>query len=130
MDPEKAMKAIETVRQKRYNVYHKSISKQQAPFLKDGPARGPMWISRVTLSGNGGHVIVQAIEGVIRVLGNGSETYDVPTCLDVKAEWVGYRSGVDRSTQEPNIPEKEKYDHLVNEVESDSVMLYAHGGGS
>lgn len=130
MDPAIVKQTIEAARQKRYKVYHQTISSQQVPFLKDFPARGPMWISRVTVPSNGDNEVVKVLEKVIRLLGDGTETYDVPACVDVKAEWVGYRAGVDRKTPEPKVSEKEKYNLLMKEVQSEAVMLYAHGGAS
>jgi hypothetical protein len=87
-----------------------------------------MWVSRVNLPSTGDHRIVPAVEEAIKTLGDGSETYDVPECVDIKGEWVGHRSGVDKSAVEPKIPEEEKYGRLVEELENHSVLYYIHGG--
>lgn len=100
----------------------------QSPFLKDAPAKGPMWVSRVTLPSDGGHGIVPIIVEAIKILGNGTETYDLPECVDVKGEWIGHRSGADKSTEEPEISERRKYNRLFKELQNDSVLYYIHGG--
>lgn len=130
MDPAEALKAIKCLRDRWQDLFKSGISVTlyQTPYLKDAPAKGPIWVSRVSIPSDGDHGIVQAIKKVIRILGDGSETYDAPQCVDVKAEWVGYRSGADNWTLEPNIPEEEKYGMLMKELGNDSVMYYAHGG--
>jgi hypothetical protein len=130
MERTKALKAMESIRDRWQKLFTSGITLTiyQSPFLKDAPAKGPMWVSRVDLPSSGDHGIVQAIEEAIERLGDGSETYDVPECIDVKGEWVGHRSGADKSTIEPQIPEQEKYSKLVEELENDSVLYYIHGG--
>jgi hypothetical protein len=130
MEPAKALKAIESIRNRWLKIFKSGISLtwHQAPYLKDTPAKGPMWVSRINVPTDGDNSIVQAIVEVIRTLGDGSETFDVPTCINLQGEWIGQRSGVDKSTIEPNIPEEEKYDMLMKEVGNDSVLFYAHGG--
>lgn len=128
MNRETVSEALAALRQKAIHGFTQPISKQQTPFHSDVPAKGPMWISRVTLPSGGTHEILHAVEEVIQKPGDGSETYDVPDCVDVKAEWVGYRSGVEKGTPEPKVSEEEKYRLLIRDVEDDTVMLYAHGG--
>jgi hypothetical protein len=130
MDPKEVDKIFEVVREKRELVYYIPISGQQAPFLEDPPAKGPMWVSRVTVPAAGKHTIVQAVQEAIAALGDGTETYDVPECVDIGAEWVGSRPGVNRKASEPQMPESEKYEMLIKEIKNDAVLLYAHGGAS
>jgi hypothetical protein len=130
MERDKALKAMERIRDRWQKLFTSGITLtfHQSPFLKDAPAKGPMWVSRVNLPSSGDHGIVQAIAETIERLGDGSETYDVPECVDVNGEWVGHRSGADKSTMEPIIPEEEKYGKLVEELKNDSVLYYIHGG--
>jgi hypothetical protein len=130
MDPAKALKAMEGIRNRWTKIFHSgiSITSYQAPYLKDAPARGPMWVSRVNIPADEDNGIVQVIEKVIRILGDGSQTYTVPESINLQAEWVGHRSGVENTTVEPDISEEEKYNLLVKELGNDSVLYYAHGG--
>jgi hypothetical protein len=130
MERAKALKAMKAIRERWRNLFTSGITLTiyQSPFWNDTPAKGPMWVSRVNLPSNGDHSIVPTIEEAIKILGDGSETYDIPECVDIQGEWVGHRSGADKSTVEPKIPEEEKYNRLVKELENDSVLYYAHGG--
>lgn len=130
MERAKALKAMKTIRDRWQKLFTSGISltSYQSPFLDDAPAKGPMWVSRVTLPSSGYHGIVSAVEEAIKILGDGSETYDVPECVDIKGEWVGHRSGADKSTLEPKIPEDDKYSKLEKELGNDSVLYYIHGG--
>jgi hypothetical protein len=130
MERAKALKAMKSIRDRWQRLFMSSITITfyQTPFLKDAPAKGPMWVSRVNLPSDGDHAIVQAVGEAIGRLGDGSETYDLPECVDVKGEWVGHRSGADKLTVEPQIPEPEKYSKLVEELENDFVLYYIHGG--
>lgn len=130
MDPAKALKAIKSIRDRTLRTLQSGISVtlHQAPYLKDAPVRGPIWVSRVNIPADGDGGIVQAIGEVIRKLGNGSESYEVPRSVDIKGEWVGHRSGTNEWTVEPRISEEEKYSMLKKELENDSVLFYAHGG--
>jgi hypothetical protein len=130
MERARALRAMKTIRERWEKLFISgtSLTTYQSPFLKDAPARGPMWVSRVTLPSDGDHGIVPVIAEAIKMLGDGSETYDIPECVDVKGEWVGHRSGADKSTVEPQIPEEEKYNRLSKELENDSVLYYIHGG--
>ena len=130
MERDKALKAMKSIRDRWQKLFTSGITltSYQSPFLKDTPTKGPIWVSRVNLPSSGDHGIVQAIEEAIGRLGDGSETYDVPECVDVKGEWVGHRSGADKSTVESEIPEEDKYGRLVKELENDSVLYYIHGG--
>jgi hypothetical protein len=134
MDPRQVDKVFEALRERYELVYYIPISGQQESFLEDTPAKGPLWVSRMTVPapapGGEEHSIVQAVREAIAALGDGSETYDVPECVDVAAEWVGPRAGVDRKAPEPEMGEREKYRMLMREVRNDTVLMYAHGGAS
>jgi hypothetical protein len=130
MERAKALKAMKAIRERWGKLFTSGISLTiyQSPFLNDAPAKGPMWVSRVNLPSNGDHSIVPTIEEAIKILGDGSETYNIPECVDIQGEWVGHRSGADKSTIEPKIPEEEKYNRLAKELENESGLYYVHGG--
>jgi hypothetical protein len=107
------------------------IGKLQQGSLKDPGIKGKMWISKVTLpkpEDKEGLTPRDAIDLVIKELGNGSETYTLPEMAAVEAEWTGYRSGVDSNAARPDISEEEQYEKLMSEVKSDVTILYFHGG--
>jgi hypothetical protein len=130
MERAKALKAMQIIRDRWQQLFTSGITLTfyQSPFLNDAPAKGPMWVSRVNLPSSGDHGIVSAVEEAIKILGDGSETYDLPKCVDIQGEWVGHRLGADKSTVEPRIPEEDKYRRLEKELENDSVLYYIHGG--
>src|ERR1700694_3090701 len=111
MERSKTLEAMKSIRDRWEKVFTSDITltSYQSPFLNDAPAKGPTWVSRVTLTSSGNNDIVSAVEEAIKTLGDGSETYEIPECVDVQGEWVGHRSGADKSTAEPKIPEEEKY---------------------
>jgi hypothetical protein len=116
------------MQQGRVPVYHTSISEQQRRFLKDVPVKGPMSICRITVPVGDGDGVNDVVEEAIQTLGQGSEEYSMPLIEEVKAEWVGHRSGVEKDTPEPKMVDMERYKMVVQDVTSDVVMLYAHGG--
>lgn len=108
-----------------------AIGKAQLGSLKDPGIKGKMWISKVTLpkpEDTEGLTPRDAIEMVIKELGDGSETYTLPEMAAVGAEWTGYRGGVDANAPRPDLPEEEHYKRLMSEIKSDVTILYFHGG--
>ena len=109
----------------------------QAQFSKDWVIWGRMWIAKYTVPRPGdqdldrGGVlgVRQALMRAICVLGDGTEVFDLPEVKDVETEWTGYRHGVSHVAWRPDLPEKEQYKNLMQEVEPDSpTILYFHGG--
>lgn len=73
--------------------------------------------------------IREAVKRAISALGNGKEDYELPKVVDVEAEWTAYRGNVGHFARRPNVSEKEQYDKMMREVDTDSpVILYFHGG--
>ncbi|KAF2097401.1 acetyl-hydrolase [Rhizodiscina lignyota] len=104
------------------------LSKMQKLSMKDPGIKGNMWVSKVTVPKPPEDDVRQLLFRVIEEMKEGDETYTKPDLLPVEAEWVGYRSNVDKNAPEPSISESEKYEHLMGEVESKVTMLYFHGG--
>ncbi|KAE8371214.1 Alpha/Beta hydrolase protein [Aspergillus bertholletiae] len=103
------------------------VGKQQRGSMRDPGIKGPLWISKVTLPAPEDDVqaaVFKAFEDLKR----GDDTYDIPGVVPVEAEWTGYRSGVDKSAPQPDISEEDKYKELRKEAQSDTVILYFHGG--
>ena len=107
-----------------------TVSERQGKSLKDPGVQARMWVSRVVLAApqpeNGD--ACQRICDAISYLGKGNEEYKVPAMLDVAAEWTGYRPRVDDNAPEPSIPEVEKFNGLMRDVENQITILYLHGG--
>ena len=123
---EKARKAL------RFRIFDpqcwQSISQRQESSALDPEAKGPVWVSRVTLPPPEEDDVRQALFETIDRLSTESETYTKPASAPVEGEWVGHRRNVEAQTFEPTITEKEKYDGLMKDTSSEVTMLYVHGG--
>ncbi|KZF19761.1 hypothetical protein L228DRAFT_285699 [Xylona heveae TC161] len=116
-----------------------SVSEQQQRSIRAPPVRGPMWISRVTLSpppeeNDVKRLLFTAIDQLNESDNandnkTGETAYEKPELVPVEAEWTGYRAAAWRTTPEPSVlSEEEKYHRLMKEVTSDITILYVHGG--
>ena len=105
-----------------------SVSKRQESSALDPEAKGPIWVSRVTLPPPEEDDVRQALFETIDRLSTESETYTKPASAPVKGEWVGHRRNVDAQAPEATMTEKEKYDGLMRDISSEVTMLYVHGG--
>ena len=105
-----------------------SVSKRQESSAADPAAKGPLWVSRVSLPPSDEDDVRQALFSTIDSLCTENETYSKPVVAPVLGEWVGHRCNVDSQAPEPCISEKEKYIGLMKDVSSDVTMLYVHGG--
>ncbi|KAJ6781909.1 hypothetical protein PWT90_09878 [Aphanocladium album] len=110
-----------------------SISDQQALFMRDVPIRGKMWVSKVTLPApppEDGDVS-EHLHSAVAALGTGREQYTKAPLQDVGGEWVGVRHGVSDSQPQPaDMSERDKFDSLTEEAETDVTVLYIHGGAN
>lgn len=131
MDYSATLKAYKALRDRSHKTaVQVSVSNQQRFFERDPPAKGPRNIIRTTIPRDkSGGLVAAVIEG-IKILGNGTEAYDVPECVDVKAEWVGCRKGVGKDEPELKGTEAEKWSVLMKDVEDETVLIYAHGGAA
>ena len=103
------------------------IGVQQKQSMRDPGIKGPMWVSKVTLPAPE-DAVQDALFKAIEDLKSGGETFDVPGVRPVEAEWTGYRSGTSKNAPQPDISEEDKYKKLQEESQSDTVILYFHGG--
>lgn len=108
--------------------YYTPVSFQQSKTTADRPAWGPTWVSRASFPPVAGTAIIHAVDEAIRDLGSGGERFDEATVKDVKVQWTGHRYGAGPTDPEPNIEEREKYKRLTEDMNSDTVMYYIHGG--
>jgi acetyl esterase/lipase len=105
------------------------ISETQASSLRDSGVKGTKWISRYKIPRPAEEDAREQVFAAIEALKEGNEDYTKPTLEDVEVEWTGYRNGVGLSAPEPaGMTEKEKYQKMMDEVTSDVVILYLHGG--
>ena len=96
----------------------------------DRKAKGPSWVSRVTLPAPTDTDIFQLLLDATRFLGDGNEKLRAPTLDSVQAQWTGFRAGVSKSEPEPKISETEKFSCLEKETQSTTTILYFHGGSN
>ena len=115
----------------------------QRQTTRDLPIRGPIWVSKVNIprpededheggvrdKGKDVCGILEGIEKVIRVLGDGTETFAMPTIENVEAEWNAYRPGASWLAARPKMEEKVQYQRMMKDVKTDApTILYFHGG--
>lgn len=100
------------------------VLSRQSPAIK-----GPMWISKVTLSVPEEDDIRVALVKAIDDLLEGEESYTIPDITPVEAEWTGHRANVEPERPRPDLSEAQHYEKLMAEVASDVTILYFHGGG-
>ena len=115
-------------RRLRAGRYKQSISLQQRGTQKDSEARGPIWVSRVTLPAPQHSNIVQALYAAIENLGELGEKVDRVDANAVQGEWLGLRPGVGITEPEPTLSEHEKYQRLMAVARSGVTLLFVHGG--
>ncbi|KAF3898032.1 Acetyl-hydrolase [Trichophyton interdigitale] len=104
-----------------------SVSKMAEVRLTDSSIKGYMWISNVTVPKPEDDVL-EALVKAIRHRGEGGETFDMPDVRAVEAEWTGYRKGASEDTPIPDISDADKYERLMEDVDDDMTIFYAHGG--
>ncbi|KAK0117748.1 hypothetical protein ONS95_012074 [Cadophora gregata] len=107
------------------------LSQLQRMSLKGPEVKGRMWVSRITMpkpqEDDVRQKLFKAMQG-LREEGDGEGGYTEPELRAVEAEWVGYRAGATKANVELKIPEKQKYEELMKEVQSPTTVLYFHGG--
>lgn len=126
MDAAKARKIVSALRSRLDDGrYVAPVTKQQQGTLRESKSPYPVWISRVDLLVSEENLTQKLFE-VINSLGDGNEILNSVDRVAVKGEWVG----VCKTIQMPGtvVSEKEIYQRLQEDVSSDVVLLYAHGG--
>jgi acetyl esterase/lipase len=105
------------------------MSETQTSSLGDSSVKGQMWISQYTTPKPAEDDARQHVFAAIDALKEGDEDYTKPTLEEVYAEWTGFRKDAGPYDVEPEgLNEVEKYKKMMEEVTSDVVVLYFHGG--
>lgn len=124
-------KLVETLCRKYRSVPWQPISQMQRESSGDAPARGSVWISRMTFPAPTDTSLRDALYRVCERLRDPSQSFASPAEVplkDVGLEFIGSRSGVEDGVPEPDISERDKLQCLERECKSDMTILYIHGG--
>ncbi|KAF4546545.1 hypothetical protein BFW01_g2819 [Lasiodiplodia theobromae] len=106
-----------------------TITEQQNNTTKIPEVKGPMWVSKVTMSAPPEDDIRQKLLQAIDDMKRGNEQYTIPSLNSVEGEWHGHRADAAKDTPEPaGLSEADKYTRMMKEAGSDAVVLYFHGG--
>jgi hypothetical protein len=125
----KLMSWTQKFRKQKNHLFYAPISLQQAATTADQPARGPIWASRTVFPAPKDNSVVSSITGAIHNLSDDLHEEDiVATLADVRVQWSGFRSGVGKNENEPDITEEEKYKGLMKDTKSRTTIIYVHGG--
>lgn len=106
------------------------LSTIQERSLRHPGTKDSIWISHARLvapqSEEGDiHAI---IETAIRLLGRGDEQYTIPTLSDVEVEWTSPRSEARSEEILQMSSEKERFERLNENIETQPTMVYVYGG--
>ena len=85
-------------------------------------------MSRVTYSPPPENELQRIIQDGVYDLGSGHDKVDVPEVGGLEAQWIGWRSGVDKNEPEAPESELERYEGLMREIRNDITILYVYGG--
>ena len=124
-------KLVETLCRKYQSVPWQPISQMQRESSRDAPARGSVWISRMTFPAPTDTDLQDALYRVCERLKNPGQSFVPPAEVplkDVGVEFIGSRSGVEDKASEPDVSEQDKLQFLERECKSDMTILYIHGG--
>ncbi|KAF2793393.1 alpha/beta-hydrolase, partial [Melanomma pulvis-pyrius CBS 109.77] len=105
------------------------VSMQQFVTAKDIPAKGPMWVSRTTFNkAEDGDDLKSIVMEALDDLAPGKERIEYFSVEDVNVQWTSFKPSGREKEPESSISEQEKYDGMMKDVTTDTVVLYAHGG--
>ncbi|KAI9877448.1 MAG: hypothetical protein M1830_003870 [Pleopsidium flavum] len=104
------------------------ITARQKATTRDPGVKGPYWVSRIAYPAPPEKSIQEVLLDAIAELGDGTENFDVPEVGGLEAQWIGWRSDVGKDDPEAGGSERERYEGLMKEVESDITILYVYGG--
>ena len=124
-------KLVETLCRKYQSIPWQPISQMQRESSRDAPARGSVWISRMTFPAPTDTDLRDALYRTCERLKNPGQSFVSPAEVpleDVGVEFIGSRSGVEDRASEPDISEQDKLRFLERECKSDMTILYIHGG--
>jgi hypothetical protein len=129
---EEQKKIVKRTCQKYQSLPWVPLAQKQRESSRYIPARGPVWISRVTFPAPSNTSLRDALYSVIEVLKEDCHRItpaEETPLLDVGVEFIGVRRGVANDEFEPDISELEKLQALEKECTNDMTILYIHGGG-
>ena len=124
-------KLVETLCRKYLSVPWQPISQMQRESSRDAPARGSVWISRMTFPAPTDAGLRDALYRVCERLRDPGQSFASPAEVplqNVGVEFIGSRSGMEEGATEPDISEQDKLQCLERECQSDMTILYIHGG--
>lgn len=124
----KLMNFTRIYNESKSHLFYLPISVQQAATTGDHPAKGQVWASRTTFPAPKDDEIVTVIREAVHELDDNCKENLKFSVADVNVQWSGFRSGVGKMEPEPNIPEREKYNGLMKDVNSKTTIIYVHGG--
>lgn len=105
------------------------VSMQQFVTAKDSQAKGAMWVSRTTFyKSEDQHGLKSDIVQALNDLAPRTCRYDDFSIEDVNVQWTSYKPSGKEKEPEPSISEQEKYNGMMKDLISETVVLYAHGG--
>jgi hypothetical protein len=105
------------------------VSMQQFVTAKDTQAKGPMWVSRTTFDKmEDSKGLKDAVVKALDNLAPGKERVGDFTIEDVNVQWTSFKRSGREKEPEPPISEQDKYDGMMKDITTDTVILYAHGG--
>lgn len=118
---------------KEYNSAFGSIHSQQARLRVDRPASGSIWVSHFNLPAPPEPSLHDHLLHCMKAAGDGTEVLQQPAyASNLATEWAGPRHDVapqELKASEPSLPERTKYERLVDLSRPSPVILYVQGGG-
>lgn len=112
----------------------RSLMKVQKPFgvlqrgsMRDPGIKGKVQVAKVVIPAPSSHARDLVVEA-IKLLGDGSEQFQLPDIKDVEAEWTGHDESASKDAPRPDLTEAEHYKRLMNGIDTDATILYMHGG--
>lgn len=114
-----------------------SISTTQKMLNKDPGVKGRLWIATYTApvppEPSIRDAVIRAVEDMRAPNSDGTppeplKGFHWPDLIPVEAEWTGYRAGATANSRLPPISEADKYVEMMKEVQSQTTVLYLHGG--
>ena len=129
---EEQKKLVEALCRRYRSLPWMPISQLQRESSHDAPARGGVWISRMSFCAPKETGLREALYRVCERLKapcqSFTPSFEVPL-KDVGVEFIGPRVGVEGRVAEPDMSEQDKLAALEDECSSDMTILYIHGGG-
>ena len=125
-------KLVEAQCRKYRSIPWTPISQMQRESSHDAPARGGVWISRMSFRAPRETGLREALYCVCERLKAPNQSFTSQFELplrDVGVEFIGCRSGVDGNAPELDKSEQDKLTALESECKSNMTILYIHGGG-